>query len=131
MSTIRFIPNQAGLDSLLRSPDGAIGRFMQERGRVVQLAAIRDCPKRTGKLSESIRMRWEPTLGGQRVIVGAYQPYAIYVHEGTKAHVIKPKNASVLHFMINGQDVFAASVNHPGTKANRFLAKNLTLFLAS
>lgn len=33
---------------------------------------------------------------------------------GTLPHKIKPVKAKVLHFEINGEDIFATEVNHPG-----------------
>ena len=123
---VKFYP--AALASLTKSPDGLLGRWMQTRGRIVQLAAIRDCPKRTGKLSESIIMRWAPTLQGQEVRVIARQPYAIYVHEGTKSHVITGN--PTLAFMWHGEMAYFHSVQHPGTQPNKFLSKQLPLFSA-
>jgi hypothetical protein len=40
------------------------------------------------------------------------------VDEGTKAHIIKPVNSKVLHWVdLGGGDHFATIVHHPGTKA--------------
>lgn len=44
--------------------------------------------------------------------------YAQYVAEGTSAHIIRPVTAKALKFTVDGQTVFAAVVNHPGTTAN-------------
>ena len=126
MTTVVFRFDKAALTTMTKSPDGLLGRWMQTRGRIVQLAAIRDCPKRTGALSESIRMRWAPTLTGQMVTVSAHKPYAVFVHEGTKAHVITGN--PTLAFMWHGEMAFFASVNHPGTRPNKFLSKQLPLF---
>lgn len=42
-------------------------------------------------------------------------PYAKYVHDGTKPHIIEPKRASVLRWMDdNGEVHFAKRVKHPG-----------------
>ncbi len=48
--------------------------------------------------------------------------YAPDVYFGTKPHKIKVKNARVL---TNGTDFFGREVNHPGTKANRWLERAL------
>lgn len=36
---------------------------------------------------------------------------------GTSPHTIRPVNASALRFEVNGEEVFAKEVNHPGTIA--------------
>jgi hypothetical protein len=45
------------------------------------------------------------------------------VESGTDPHEIVPTNAKALRFTGNGQVVFAASVQHPGTKENRFVER--------
>jgi hypothetical protein len=41
-----------------------------------------------------------------------------WLRKGTPAHDIKAVNASALHFEVQGNEVFARSVHHPGTAAN-------------
>ena len=48
--------------------------------------------------------------------------YAIFVHEGTKAHIIRAVNKQVLANKKTGQ-VFGKVVHHPGTQPNRFLPR--------
>lgn len=45
---------------------------------------------------------------------------------GTRPHIIRPVNASALRFEVDGKEVFAKEVNHPGTIAynNYRIAKN-------
>jgi hypothetical protein len=52
---------------------------------------------------------------------GQVAPYAVFVHWGTKPHVIKPKNKKTLRFSIGGRFVFAKWVNHPGYKGDPWL----------
>lgn len=49
--------------------------------------------------------------------------YAPFVHEGTAAHLIRPKNKTILRFVHRGGNgfIFARKVFHPGTKADPFL----------
>jgi|GEM_PF-3315301 len=56
------------------------------------------------------------------VDLGAYRKrlifrakHARYVTGGTRAHVILPRNAPYLRFVIGGRVIFARRVNHPGT----------------
>ncbi len=52
--------------------------------------------------------------------------YAPYVHNGTKPHVIRPKNAGgVLVFEVNGQTIYTKLVNHPGTNAQPFITQGI------
>ncbi len=39
------------------------------------------------------------------------------LENGTKPHIIEPIDAKVLHFEINGEDIFAKIVHHPGFKS--------------
>ena len=51
--------------------------------------------------------------------------YGQDVREGTKAHEIKARLKKVLRFEISGNEVFATSVKHPGTKPNPYHTKTL------
>ena len=53
--------------------------------------------------------------------------YAPFVHEGTAAHLIRPKNKTILRFVPRGGNgfIFARKVFHPGTKADPFLYDSL------
>lgn len=48
-------------------------------------------------------------------------PYGVYVHEGTKPHIILPKEKRVLRWSDGSEYFFAKSVVHPGTKPDQFL----------
>lgn len=47
--------------------------------------------------------------------------YAEFVNDGTRPHVIRPRQAQVLRFTVGGRVVFARVVHHPGTRPNPFL----------
>jgi len=80
---------------------------------------------RTGKLRTSMKGR-SRSLGLFRVTanINADAPYARFVDEGTRAHIILPRNAPRLRFFWAkiGQWVSAKKVNHPGT-TGRFFGK--------
>jgi hypothetical protein len=63
----------------------------------------------------------QSSLAGLVGVVELATPNAIGLHNGRPAHVIKPRNKLILRFPVNGQFVFARSVNHPGNKPDPFL----------
>lgn len=80
-------------------------------------------PVDTGRLRASIgppqySRTW--TLRPQ-VTVSANVDYAQMVHDGTRPHIIRPRNAQVLRFLVNGRVQYARVVHHPGTRARPFL----------
>lgn len=89
--------------------------------RVVTAELAREAPvgqgENAGALRDSIG---EPAIesGAGRVSMTwtSAVPYAPFVIEGTSPHPIYPVNVRALHW----DDVFAAHVNHPGTKPNPF-----------
>lgn len=121
---IRFIPSGGEIKALLTGSDGPVYKDLVKRAIKVTAAAKRYCPVDKGRLRSSMRYEMSP---GPIARVGTDVNYAAAVHNGTRAHDIFPKNASVLAFKIGGQTVFAASVHHPGTKGVKFL----TMALAS
>ena len=64
---------------------------------------------------------WKRISGNHYQII-ANKPYASFVNFGTRPHVIYPKKSKLLHFKINGKDVYAKYVNHPGTKPYPFFS---------
>ena len=77
--------------------------------------------KRTGALQSSIFI--SPVEVTEHAVIGKVSagkdvPYArIHEYGGqTSPHTIEPKRAEALHFYIGGKEVFAKSVNHPGSK---------------
>ena len=52
------------------------------------------------------------------ISVGTADEIFKYVDQGTKAHIIRPVNAKVLHWVdADGENHFAKEVHHPGMKA--------------
>jgi len=80
----------------------------------------------SGHLIQSVHYTPATVSGG--IIKGGVQagggvaPYARFLEEGTQPHAIRPKSPSgVLSFDVGGKQVFAKYVNHPGTRAYRFM----------
>lgn len=135
MALTDLIIDGAEMARILRSPAGPVARHVIERATVVQMAAKRQAPRRTGCLQDSIVKRVERY--GDEIAVRVVsdttpcspkrQSYSLYVHEGTRPHEIRARDGGVLAFQIGDETVFATSVQHPGTKPNRFLSDNLHL----
>lgn len=58
------------------------------------------------------------------ISVGTANEIFKFVDEGTKAHIIRPVKAKMLHWVdaASGGDIFAREVHHPGTKAQHISA---------
>lgn len=134
MTTVSRIQNikisKAQLDYLLNNPAGPVGRSLARRGRKVLIAARGQVGLDTGRLKKSLRMTHERSAGrGQFVKVGSPLNYALSHHEGSRPHIITPKRSQVMVFNKGSRVIYATSVRHPGTRANRYLTNNLYLAL--
>lgn len=115
------------LKKMLTSPEGPIYKDVVAKCVKVQSGARRRCPTRTGRLRNSIR--WY-VASGPVGWVGTDVKYALAVHNGTRPHLIVPRNPNgVLAFTVGGTgpkqkggtQVFVKWVQHPGTKGVPFL----------
>lgn len=110
-------------------PNGMIGRHLKKRARMFVVLAKSQAGKETGKLASSIKtLIHERTTFGQRMVIGSRVDYAYYVHEGTRPHEIHPRDGGIMRFSGAGRVVYTHQVNHPGTKANKYLSSNLWVF---
>jgi hypothetical protein len=78
-------------------------------------------PVRTGALRASIHATRTGSLAWK---IASPLPYARFVEEGTRAHVIRP-HGKFLRFQASGGVVYARRVNHPGTKARRMFEQSV------
>jgi hypothetical protein len=91
----------------------------------VLVRAQAHAPERTGALKRSLRKIAVFTPRGMTFQVGSDLDYAEAVHEGTRRHVIRPRNGKVMAFDVGGRTVFARQVVHPGSKGDPFLRRAL------
>jgi hypothetical protein len=117
------------MDFLLNNPAGPVGRSLARRGVKVLAAAKGQVGVDTEKLKNSLKMTHERGVRGQFVLVGSELKYALAHHQGSRPHIIKPNRAQVMVFSKGSQVIYATSVRHPGTRANRYLTDNLYLAL--
>jgi len=76
----------------------------------------------TGRLIQGTFTKIGQIKNGAEMVVDNRVPYAPYLELGTKPHKIYPKSpGGVLHWTDESGDHFAKSVNHPGTRAYKFL----------
>lgn len=108
---------QSNLRKYPRIAQPILERAIAASGAVLAKNTIKDdpIPWKTSNLLKSFRYenskltgRWFPT---------AY--YAIFVHEGTRPHVITPTAKKALFWL--GAEHPVKSVSHPGTKPNKFM----------
>lgn len=69
-------------------------------------------PKKTGRYADSITLEQEGPL---RFAIRAGAPYAAIIEYGSMPHFILPRTGKVLRFDVDGEEVFAKYVMHPGT----------------
>lgn len=107
----------------------ALNTWAAEVGPVIATEIRRRAPlspkEGGGRLRSSIRYEQRGQGAGLQLRYLSDAPYARVVTDGSRAHRIEPRNARALHWMEGGRDVFARSVNHPGTRPNPFPRKAL------
>jgi hypothetical protein len=86
-------------------------------------------PVRTGRLRAANQMQVDAPSGWsvEGTVFNATE-YAMDVHQGTRPHVIRPRNAQALRFEGAGGGIeFAMIVHHPGTAPRPFLAEGAAI----
>lgn len=126
--SIVFKPDMPAIDKFLNSQAGPVGRWLAKQGFKVLARAKRQVGVRTGALRASLHMRHYRDSRGQYVRIGSSLSYARLHHQGSKPHLITPKEKQVLRFYSRGRIVYARAVLHPGNKPNRYLTDNLRLY---
>lgn len=120
--TFEFELDESALQAQLQP---ILVREQQSIQRRIVAEAKRRVPVRSGFLRNSIHE--EPATGsGSRMVLGgvtADAPYAHFVHDGTRPHLIVPRRANVLRFEVGGRTVFAKRVHHPGTRPRPFITE--------
>lgn len=126
----------ANVDTEINLDDGQLEAVARGHGlalvssttnRTLNMARVL-CPVgATGRLRLSLKPRITRTPTGFEGTVYSTSRYAIFVHEGTPRHEIYPRRKKALRFRAGGTGriVFAARVDHPGTRAQPFLEEAL------
>lgn len=122
----RVTVNRSALRRLLEGRRGTrLGNDLDARAARVASRARQLVGVDTGLLLSTIRV--ESGAGYRDIVAGRVgkTPYTIWHHDGSAPHVIRPRRARALRFEINGRVIFAAKVNHPGTRGTKFLTRAL------
>lgn len=83
-------------------------------------------PVDTGRLRASGKIRYSGLFSFRAKATVVFDvDYAQMVHDGTRPHIIRPRRAKALRFVVGGQVVYARVVHHPGTRARPFLDQAL------
>ena len=112
---LRLVPD------LSRDVTGATAQQMFEQAR-----AGADRHTKTGALVRSLKIR---NKGADRYEVYhdlQAAPHALFVHWGTKPHLIRPKTKKALRWAGPNGFVFASIVHHPGYKGDPYLVRART-----
>jgi hypothetical protein len=137
MGALKIVYDGAALHELLSSPTGPMGVFLIERGEMVKTFAKTNIgemtDRHTGCLQDTVVKRFAADGPLLSVIIQSdtspcspdHKSYSLFVHEGTRPHIINARPGGVLAFQSHGQTVFATSVNHPGTAPRPFLRRAL------
>lgn len=125
IESIRFQPTQPAWNNFLTARTGVVGKDLYKRGLRLQMLAKQSAPKRSGLLAASIRVNYKRGAANPSVIVGSSLPYAYWVHEGTRPHLIRVKRNRQMRFVVRGRVIYAEVVNHPGSRADKFLSRHL------
>jgi hypothetical protein len=130
MPTVRFTytghrVNEAGIRRLFTGPNSAAMRDLGARADRVERRARQLVGVDTTRLIRSIRQ--ERGAGFIDIVAGrpGATPYILPHHDGARPHVIRPRRAKALRFVIGGRVVFARKVNHPGSVGTQFLRRGL------
>lgn len=122
----QLVIDNAQMRAVLTGRNSAAVQLVQKAQRQTLTRAKVTSPVDSGALrnshvAEPIKVSGDKVTTEISVEGGAKQDYAMYVHEGTKPHVIKPRRKKVLSWKGPEGRVFATAVNHPGTEPRPWL----------
>ena len=108
------------MQRLARAPFKALAQTAEDVEELAEAGAAKH--NKTGALVRSLYLR--------RIADGfevghdlQHAPHAVFVHWGTKPHVIRPKNKKTLRWPSGGAFSFARSARHPGYKGDPWLVR--------
>ena len=107
---------------------GLVARYLHKIANRINMGAKAQVGVETGRLRKSIKITHFQAPFGAAVKIGSDVHYALLHHEGSKPHLITPKEKNgVLVFTKGAKMVVTKRVMHPGTKPNRYLSDQLRI----
>lgn len=103
------------IERMVTGPDGQ-ALLRRKAGWVAQLARMFSA--KNGTIPLGI---YEGPVVGKSIKVISSNPHTVLVHNGSPAHLIRPRNARYLRFEIAGRVVYTKLVRHPGYGGNPFM----------
>lgn len=117
--------DQGALQRLLRRRGGRAHQTLSRRTERVADYVEAEAP---GRMGEFVSWHVEDGPRGLQGVVICDHPAVLFVLNGTKPHLIRPrKRKGVLRFEAGGDVVYTRLVRHPGTRPNNFMARGLRL----
>lgn len=133
--SVRLYPRE--MDRLLRDPSGDLGRFMSRLGgyvtREAQTLTAARLQRHTGLYADGFTTHTSREPYGLRTRITNVAPYAAYIEDGTRPHIIRPRKPGGVLVFTNkaGATVFARQVHHPGTRRYRIMQDALRIGIAA
>ncbi len=116
--------DQGALSRLLRRRGGRAYRKLAERtGRVANIAE----GEAPGSMGDFVSWKIEEGPKGLQGVIVCDHPAVLFVLNGTRPHLIRPRRKKFLRFEVDGGVVYTKLVRHPGTRPNDFMGRALRL----
>lgn len=134
--SVTYVEDAAALREFL-SWEGPPGRDFTRRMNTLAYRQQQAAPRDTGHMAGRISARRMTSDTGRYLEAACgvnpgthgQTGYANYVASGTRPHIIQPRRARALRFIVAGRTVFTQRVHHPGTRPNDFLTQHLNEFV--
>lgn len=110
--------------AISRMAEGPSGQALLRRRAAVVATYARIFSAHNGSIPLGI---YEGPVIGKTIKVISSNPHTVLVHNGSRAHLIRPRRARYLRFQIGGRVVYTKLVRHPGYRGNPFLRDALIL----
>jgi hypothetical protein len=121
--------DEAALRRLLNGRQSGIARALARKALATESAAKQIATAEglvdTGRYRSSISWRLGEDALGLYAEIGSAVPYAGYIEQGTRPHVIRPRQKQALFW--KGADHPVRLVHHPGTRPYHVLKRALRI----
>lgn len=102
----------------------ALRAWLREQGRRLVDLVQEEAPKKSGDFARG--HRFQTRVNGKETtltVTAENKKLAGWILKGTRAHIIVPRKAKALRFVIGDTVIFAKKVHHPGTNPNKYIGR--------